>query len=91
MSIESIKGPIQVSQLDETYPVVQVELTKKLEMMPVPAGLNYKEIKALSYESIEKFSRVRPLSLGQASRIPGVRPSDIAILMGYLQRFPKKN
>lgn len=83
---------IKIAAIYEGYFLRQsklIERTKKLEMMPIPVSLNYQKIKALSYESIEKLSKVRPLSLGQASRIPGVRPSDIAVLMGFLQNSQK--
>lgn len=55
-----------------------------LENYIIPESLNYAEIKAISAESVEKFNKVRPRTIGQASRISGVRPSDISILMVYL-------
>lgn len=55
-----------------------------LENYIIPESLNYAEIKAISAESAEKFNKVRPRTIGQASRISGVRPSDISILMVYL-------
>lgn len=58
---------------------------KKLDNVQIPAGYDYDAVGGLSYESREKLSRIRPTSLGQASRIPGVRPTDIAILAGYLR------
>jgi tRNA uridine 5-carboxymethylaminomethyl modification enzyme len=61
------------------------ERMRKLDEMPIPAEFDYAQMKALSYESIDKLSRVRPVTVGQASRIPGVRPSDIALLIGFIR------
>jgi tRNA uridine 5-carboxymethylaminomethyl modification enzyme len=58
----------------------------RLEERPVPSDFDYTSIVSLSHEGREKLSRVRPTTLGQASRIPGVRPTDIALLAGFLQR-----
>jgi tRNA uridine 5-carboxymethylaminomethyl modification enzyme len=52
----------------------------------IPLALNYLEIKALSSESREKLNRYKPRSIGQASRISGVTPSDISVLLVYLKR-----
>ncbi|HXH61647.1 MAG TPA: tRNA uridine-5-carboxymethylaminomethyl(34) synthesis enzyme MnmG [Fimbriimonadaceae bacterium] len=58
----------------------------ELEAMAIPDAFDYQALKGLSYESVEKFSHVRPTIIGQASRIPGVRPADIALLIGHLRR-----
>ena len=52
----------------------------KLDAARLPPELDYASVPGLSAESVEKLSAARPLSLGQASRVPGVRPSDIALL-----------
>ena len=57
--------------------------------MKIPPDLDYDVVQGLSNESREKLKRVRPLSLGQASRISGVRNSDIAVLMVLLAK-PQK-
>lgn len=62
-----------------------VEQSRKLEEMPIPAEWDFKTVRGISFESLEKLSRVRPTTVGQASRIPGVRPTDIAILIGHLR------
>ncbi|WP_338833661.1 tRNA uridine 5-carboxymethylaminomethyl modification enzyme MnmG [Moorella humiferrea] len=64
----------------------QVEKMLKLEGRPLPEGINYRAIKGLSRESVDQLERVRPCSLGQAARIPGVTPADIAVLMVYLEQ-----
>jgi tRNA uridine 5-carboxymethylaminomethyl modification enzyme len=58
---------------------------RALGNLPIPAGFDYQGLKSLSYETVEKLSRIRPTSVGQASRVPGVRPSDIALLIGFLR------
>lgn len=62
----------------------QVDRFAQLEDMAIPAGFDYDGIDGISAESREKFKQVRPVSIGQASRISGVRNSDVAILMVHL-------
>ena len=59
---------------------------EKYENNLIPLTLNYSEIKALSTESREKLRQYKPRSIGQASRIAGVTPSDISVLLVYLKR-----
>ena len=54
---------------------------KRLENKPIPKDFDYNSIKALRIEARQKLSEVRPLTLGQASRISGVSPADIAVLI----------
>lgn len=65
-----------------------VEKAAKSEAVRIPEALEYDAIVALSREAREKLSRQRPRTLGAASRIPGVTPSDIAILSLYVHREP---
>ena len=58
----------------------------QLENMTIPAGFDYDKVNALSNEALQKFKRIRPATLGQASRISGVNPSDVQILMVYMGR-----
>lgn len=62
----------------------QIEKAKKSEEKTLPAGLDYSKIEGLRLEAREKLQRVRPLNLGQAERISGVNPADIAVLTVYL-------
>jgi len=65
----------------------EIEKFKKLENKRIPPEIDYKEIVGLSNEVREKLSKIRPSSLGQASRISGVTPAAIAILMVHLKRM----
>ena len=62
----------------------QIERAKKLEEKLLPENINYAEIDGLRLEAKEKLEKIRPASLGQAARISGVNPADIAVLMVYL-------
>lgn len=63
-----------------------IERTRKLEDKKIPADTRYEEISGLSKEVIERFSKVRPFSLGQASRIPGVTPASITALLVHFKK-----
>jgi len=64
----------------------EVEKFKKLESMKLPADLDYSKIPGLSNEMREKFNRVKPTSIGQALRIPGVTPAAISAIQIYLKK-----
>lgn len=64
----------------------EVEKFKKFENMKLPEDLNYYEIPGLSNEMKEKFSKIRPTSIGQALRIPGVTPAAISAIQVYLKK-----
>ena len=64
----------------------QVEEMKKLEGHPLPPDVDYQSIQGLRLEARQKLDQIRPLNLGQASRISGVSPADVAALMIYLER-----
>jgi tRNA uridine 5-carboxymethylaminomethyl modification enzyme len=87
-SADSIEqASIQVKY--EVYIEKEKELVKRmsqLEELEIPASFDYKKIAALGNEAREKLSRLRPGTLGQASRISGINPSDVQILMVYMGR-----
>jgi len=56
-----------------------------LEHVAIPDDVNYEAVRSLSHEGREKLGKIRPRSLGQASRIPGLRPGDIQILSIHLE------
>ena len=63
-----------------------VERMLTLENKTIPDNFDYDKLSALSIEALQKFKKIRPLTIGQASRISGVNPSDIQILMVYIGR-----
>jgi len=63
-----------------------VDRMANLENQLIPDSFDYDKVAALSIEALQKFKKIRPLTLGQASRISGVNPSDIQILMVYMGR-----
>ncbi len=62
----------------------EMEKARKMEEKPLPPEIDYQKIEGLRLEAREKLNRIRPLNLGQAERISGVNPADIAVLMIYL-------
>ena len=64
----------------------QVEQFKKLESKLIPKDINYDEIQSLRIEAKQKLNEMRPSSIGQASRISGVSPADVSVLLVYLER-----
>lgn len=65
----------------------QVEQFKKLEMKRIPENLDYEAIKSLRIEAKQKLELYRPMNIGQASRISGVSPADISVLLVYLEQM----
>mgnify|MGYP000143921401 FL=1 len=63
-----------------------VDKMKRLEDSVIPENYDYNKIKSLSAEALEKLSAIRPKSIGQASRISGVSPSDVSILMVHMKK-----
>ena len=64
----------------------QIERAKKLEEKALPEDIDYMSIAGLRIEARQKLAKIRPLNLGQAGRISGVNPADIAVLMVYLKK-----
>ncbi len=62
----------------------QVEQFKKLESKKIPEDIDYDKVKSLRIEAVQKLKEYRPVSIGQASRISGVSPADISVLLVYL-------
>ena len=63
----------------------QVDQFKKFEKKILPNDIDYDDVKGLRTEAIQKLSNIRPISIGQASRISGVSPADISVLLVYLE------
>lgn len=69
----------------------QVEHYKKMEKRRIPADLDYNDVGSLRLEARQKLMAYRPLSLGQASRISGVSPADVSVLLVYLESLNRKS
>ena len=68
----------------------QVEKFKKLEEKILPEDIDYEKIKGISLEGRQKLNKFKPHSIGQASRISGVSPADVSVLLIYLQQLKEK-
>ena len=64
---------------------LQIEKFRRLETLPIPSNFNFDAVHGLKTEARKKLSQVRPVSIGHASRVPGVTPADISILMVWLK------
>lgn len=64
----------------------QIDLAHKLEEKILPQGTDYREVHGLRLEAIEKLNKIQPISIGQASRISGVSPADVSMLIVWLKK-----
>jgi len=86
---DDVKEQVNIVSKYEGYinkQLEQVEQYKKFESKLIPQAIDYDDIKGLRIEAIQKLSKIRPISIGQASRISGVSPADISVLLIYLER-----
>ena len=65
----------------------QVEEMLRLEKQLIPSTINYSDVYGLRLEAVEKLNKVRPTNIGQASRISGVSPADVSVLIIYLEKL----
>ena len=85
---EQVKEEVEIQVKYEGYIKLQeeqVEKFKKLEKKLIPEDLNYDDVKGICLEARQKLNKHKPHSIGQASRISGVSPADISVLLVYLQ------
>lgn len=87
--IEQIEVDIKYKGYIERQ-LTQIKQMRKLESKKLPKTMNYEELKGLRLEAIEKLSRIKPQNIGQASRISGVSPADISVLLIWLAQHPNK-
>ena len=91
---KAVREQVEISVKYEGYirrQLSQVEEFEKLEQHALPADADYASIQGLRLEAREKLNAVRPMNLGQASRISGVSPADMGALMIYLEKRGSKN
>ena len=83
-----VRQQLELAAKYDGYLQIQSKVASRaqaLEDLRIPDGLDFQGMAGLSFETIEKLGRIRPATVGQASRVPGVRPSDIALLIGHLR------
>ena len=69
----------------------QVENFKKIESKKIPEDIDYDDVPSLRIEARQKLKALRPINIGQASRISGVSPADTSVLLVYLESYDYKN
>ena len=74
-----------------TRQMKQVEQFKKMEVKNIPEDIDYEKVGSLRIEARQKLEMYRPISIGQASRISGVSPADVSVLLVYLEQYGKNN
>ena len=87
---EDVREQVNINIKYEGYikrQLSQVKQFKRLEKKKIPEGIKYEDIGNLRIEAIQKLSKIRPASIGQASRISGVSPADISVLLIYLEQL----
>lgn len=90
---EDVREQVNINIKYEGYikrQLSQVKQFKRLEKKKIPEGIQYEEIGNLRIEAVQKLSKIRPASIGQASRISGVSPADISVLLIYLEQLKQK-
>lgn len=91
---EAVQEQVEIEIKYEGYmerQLRQVEAFKKMEKKLIPLDLNYDSVGSLRLEARQKLKKFRPTSVGQASRISGVSPADVSVLLIYLEHFNKEN
>ena len=90
---EDVKKQVEITLVYEGYikkQLEQVERMEKLEEKLLPEDINYDDVSSLRDEAREKLNAIRPISIGQASRISGVSPADISVLLVYLEQYRRQ-
>ena len=91
---DEVKEQVELSIKYEGYIAIQleqVEAMRKLEAKKLTSDINYSDIRGLRLEAIEKLNKIKPLSVGQASRVSGVNPADISVLLIWLEQRGRSN
>jgi tRNA uridine 5-carboxymethylaminomethyl modification enzyme len=90
---DEIYEQIEIYYKYEGYIVKAKEQAKKMnnfDSMAIPSDINYDDVDNIALEAREKFKKVKPMNIGQASRISGVNPADISVLVVYIEKMNRK-
>lgn len=91
---EDVTDQVEISAKYEGYinsQIEQISQFRKFEKKQIPRDIDYENVRGLSTESCQKLTKIKPISIGQASRISGVSPADISVLLIYLEHQYNKN
>jgi len=89
-----VKQQVEINLKYEGYikrPLKQVQQIKQMETKKIPEDLDYEKVGSLRIEARQKLEEYRPISIGQASRISGVSPADISVLLVYLEQYRRNS
>lgn len=87
---EEVQEEVEIQVKYEGYikkQEAQIKKFEKMEGMKIPPDLDYSKVQGLAVEARQKLEKIKPVSIGQASRISGVNPADISVLMVYLEKY----
>ena len=90
---EAVEEQVEIQIKYEGYihrQTTQIQQFKKMEHFRIPDDFNYASVHSLKTEACEQLAKIRPISVGQASRIPGVSPADISILMVWVKQYKRQ-
>ena len=90
---ETVEEQVEIQIKYEGYidrQTTQIQQFKKMEHFRIPADFDYASVHSLKTEACEQLAKIRPISVGQASRIPGVSPADISILMVWVEQYKRQ-
>ena len=90
---ESVEEQVEIQIKYEGYidrQTTQIQQFKKMEHFRIPDDFDYTSVRSLKTEACEQLAKIRPISVGQASRIPGVSPADISILMVWVEQYKRQ-
>ena len=90
---EAVEEQVEIQIKYEGYihrQTSQIQQFKKMEHFRIPDNFDYASVRSLKTEAGEQLAKIRPISVGQASRIPGVSPADISILMVWVEQYKRQ-
>ena len=90
---EAVEEQVEIQIKYEGYidrQTTQIQQFKKMEHFRIPDDFDYASVHSLKTEACEQLAKIRPISVGQASRIPGVSPADISILMVWVEQYKRQ-